>query len=846
MFNKIKLTGNWKFHYGDMPDAWYAGYDDSAWEDVVIPHDWSVKYPFSEGYSSGTGYLRGGIGYYRLHFDIPDDYIKGGVSVSDDVSIGGGVSKSKVVKVLFDGIYKNSQVWCNSYNLGKRPNGYVPIIYDITDFLHYGDMENVLTVKVAHDDIADSRWFTGSGITRIAYLLVDEPVHAEPFGVFFKVTAADGVSAEVSVSHLIKNTNNGVKNVEVNTSILDKEGNTVLDLAGSLDMAGSLNLVGNPDMAGSQDIEAHDKAEVVLSGTVGEPQLWSPNNPYLYTLVTKLSVDGKSYITHKENVGIRVFRFDADHGFFLNGENVVFKGVCLHHDGGCLGAAMTKEVWKRRLGKLKDMGCNAIRMSHNPHMPELYELCDEMGFLVMDEAFDEWENPKNKWSTGHNVYPPKHEGYAEDFPTWHEKDLTDMVLRDRNHPSVIMWSIGNEVDYPNDPYCHPYFETMDGNNDANKPRQERMYNPYKPNAERLVYLTKMLTEIVKKVDDTRPVTLAAAFPELSSRLGLFDYLDVVGYNYKEHLYEDDHARFPNKPFLGSENGHHYGAWKAVTDNPYIGGQFLWTGIDYLGEAHGWPVHGSGAGLLTLAGYEKPNYYKRKSFWNDEPTLYMVTCKADGRYGEYMRMERTFDYERGDEVYVRAYTNLQEISLIYNGKCYSMEDRHMPCIKSDKDDDSSSTMEIDTMKAYGFIEWKLAYEKGVLCASGTDSGGNTVRDEMASTEDEPEIVLRLWRDKDDVGNGVDIDVDAESHIYQVEISLCDKNGNIMTNNDRMLEVTVDGGILLGLESGDLADCTPYGENKRKTYAGRLIAYIRKNRGEDVSVGVRGEGLKAQKL
>ena len=300
------------------------------------------------------------------------------------------------------------------------------------------------------------------------------------------------------------------------------------------------------------------------------------------------------------------------------------KGVCIHHDAGSLGAAVPREVLQRRLEGLKEMGCNAIRTSHNPHAPELYELCDAMGFLVLDEAFDEWEGCKNKWSTGHNVYPPRHQGYYEDFPEWHDQDLRMMVRRDRNHPSVIMWSIGNEIDYPNDPYCHPRFTEMTGNNDANKPAAERQYNPDKPNMERITVLAEELVRIVKEEDATRPVTVAAAFPELSTYLGFVDHVDVIGYNYKEQFYEADHKRFPDRPMLGTENSHHARAWQVVEDLDYVCGQFLWTGIDYLGEAHGWPIHGSGAGFLTTAGLKKDEFYERQKLWTGSAKVPVIT------------------------------------------------------------------------------------------------------------------------------------------------------------------------------------------------------------------------------
>jgi len=550
------INGGWKFHLGDLEYAWYKGYEDDDWRDVTLPHDWSVERPFDEGYSSGTGYVCGGVGWYRLRFTLPEDAV------------------DKAMWVTFGGVYKNARVWCNTNYLGMRPSGYAAFTHDITAFAVPG--ENVLAVRVEHNDLADSRWFTGSGIYRDVTLTVADQAHFVPDGVFVSTISADENEALLRIEWELSqdaDVSFGLGGARVNSS--GKTGSTTL--------------------------------------RVEKPKLWSPDCPALYTLACRAGEDQLEI-----PFGIRTFSFDANTGFTLNKVNMKLKGVCLHHDAGALGAAVPKCVWRRRCAKLKAAGCNAIRTAHNPPDTHLLDLCDEMGFLVMDEAFDEWEGCKNKWWQGHNVYPPKHYGYADAFPEWHERDLAAMVRRDRNHPSVILWSVGNEIDYPNDPYCHPLFETMTGNNDANKPAQERQYDSNKPNAQRLTAIARELVSIVKQHDATRPVTAALAFPELSNLIGYAQVLDVVGYNYKEHLYREDRAKYPAHVIYGSENGHSLEQWLAVKDHPDICGQFLWTGIDYLGEAHGWPVRIAAAGLLTTAGFEKPRYYERRAMWTGEP------------------------------------------------------------------------------------------------------------------------------------------------------------------------------------------------------------------------------------
>ena len=775
-----ELKENWRFHLGECEEAWYKGYDDSSWRKVMLPHDWSVEMPFSKTYSSGTGYLAGGIGWYRGRFWLPE------------------ALRGKKVRLVFDGVYKNSQVFCNSYYLGKRPNGYTAFSYDISDFVSFGETENEISVKVVHTDLADSRWFTGSGITRKVSLVIEEPVHPAEYGCTFftrKIDSGDSeIRAEVEIEQEAVNTSDEKVRLRIKSLLIDREGNEAAVLEGERELA------------------AGETAKIPLCGEVRKASLWSPDDPYLYRMQTWYQVNGgEEYLVHEEKTGIRTIEFRPEEGFFLNGVSTKMKGVCVHHDGGCLGAAMKPEIWQRRLMLLKDCGCNAIRCSHNPHMPELYALCDALGFLMMDEAFDEWENPKNKWSTGHNVYPPRHQGYYEDFPEWHDKDLRAMVRRDRNHPSVILWSIGNEIDYPNDPYCHPMFETMTGNNDANKPEAERRYDSDKPNMERLSRIAARLTEIVRQEDGSRPVTLAAAFPELSSRLGFLDTLDVVGYNYKEHLYEEDHRRFPDKTFLGSENSHSYDAWRAVTDHSYICGQFLWTGIDYLGEAGGWPVHGSPAGILTTAGFVKPEYYRRKSFWKEETTVQLATREDDGRRESWLPMSYSWNYAPGTRVLVKCYANLTEggfVSLLCNGR------------------------EIGRKTAYqsdGAFLFHMDFEPGELEARcHTKEGEVTGRSSLYTTGSAEHLSCCLWQEADTL-SGLDWEEVSgrAGYLYQILITLKDAQDRKVVWDDREVKVQIQGaGRLAGIDSGNLADVTPLSTECRRTCGGNLVAYVQR--------------------
>lgn len=768
----MSLVEDWKFHYGDASAAWYKGYDDSDWKEVTIPHDWAVTMPFSESFASGTGYLAGGVGWYRLHFQIPEEY------------------RHKRISIVFDGVYKNSKVWCNSYYLGFRPNGYVDFAYDISDLVTFGESKNVLSVSVCHTDISDSRWFTGSGITRKVSLRIEEPVHAVRNGIFFSTDDVNRDQARITVRNELQNDSEDDGEIRVTNVLYDD----------SLHRAACV-------LSSEVRIRARGSVTIIHQGSFSDYHLWSNKTPYLYSLHTyikPLAGADEEYMADCSKVGIRTTHFDPDHGFFLNGESLLLKGICVHHDGGCLGAAVWKEVWKRRLIKLKEMGANALRCAHNPHMPEVYELCDELGLMVMDEAFDEWENPKNKWWQGHNVYPPKHEGYYEAYPQWHEKDLSAMVMRDRNHPSVILWCIGNEIDYPNDPYCHPSFSRMFGNNDLNKPAQELAYDPNKPNAARLVPLAKALIAIVKRYDTTRPVLIASAFPELSMDIGLYDSLDVVGYNYKEHLYEEHHQKHPRLPVLGSENNHDHRFWQVVKNTEYISGQFLWTGIDFLGEAHGWPMHGSGAGLLTTAGYEKEGYFKRQAFWLDvhqKPVVNLLTTLAGPKTeDEFCDLDMHYDYQNENRVHVRCYTNCHSVELEINGASAGI----------------ILTECSEEYRRYGFVSWDILFDPGTLRALGRDAEGQVLTAGWLQTAGPVAMIkAKQWQPE------------AADALVQIEVSLADRAGNTVLTEDRLISVAHDSNmILVGIDNGDLVDNTDFLFKQRRTHQGKLIIYLRK--------------------
>lgn len=752
-FGKRILTNeDWYFNLGDGKYWGAEYYDHSQWRKLDLPHDWSIESVASPNLASCTGYLPGGIGWYRKELEI---------------SAG---EKGNRVYIYFEGVYNNSEVFINGKWIGKCPNGYVSFMYDLTPYVNFGG-RNVLAVRVDHSQDADSRWYTGSGIYRNVYLVYASPVHINQWGVSYSAEVKKN-KADLAVQTEIMNTSSVSSKVKIVHEIYSSDKKKVA--------GGSVSCLALPGEV--------TKSESNL--TISQPELWSLENPNLYTIRTTILQGGKVIDETETKAGIRSLTFDPDKGFALNGKFMKVKGVCIHHDAGCLGAAVPKEVWRRRLMQLKEIGCNAIRMSHNPQATSVYELCDEIGLLVKDEAFDEWEYPKKKWIEGWNKGNPGFQGSASYFREWSKRDLADMIRRDRNHPSIIMWSIGNEVDYPNDPYSHPVLDK-----EGIGQQHVKGYQKNQPRAERLGDIAKELVAEAKKYDLSRPVTAALAGAVMSNETDYPGALDVVGYNYTEHRYKQDHEKYPRRVLYGSETRHDLKAWKAVRDNDFIFGQFIWTGFDYLGEAGPWPSRGFTTGMIDLAGNIKPNGYFRRALWLDSPTVYIGTYKSDKAKKISTNAPSVWNYESGELIRVVAYTNCEEAALYLNGK------------------------EIGDRKPYNdetaVIYWDIPYTAGHLEIVGYK-------------EDKP--VAKAALRSSGLPYAVKASLDKKENIkakdcLHLQIQIEDENGIPVALADNQVTCKIEGPAkLLGLESGDNNVADNYRDNKQRCKNGKLLGYI----------------------
>lgn len=649
-----KFNDGWLFNLDNIEESSRPEFADSTWRTLNLPHDWSIEGTYSPDLASGTGYLPGGIGWYRKHFTYTPTP---------------GLEKTYI---YFEGVYNRSEVYLNGHLLGKRPSGYASFMYDLTPYLKEGD--NVLSVKADHSRYADSRYYTGSGIYRDVWLVKAPASHIAQWGVGFETVAVKGKKATVKGNVAIENP---AKGMEVSMSLINADGKCVASA------------------------KKRASADNSLTMTVPDVKLWSLENPYLYTLRTEVTRDGKVVDSSDIPVGIRTLAFNPNTGFALNGKNMKVKGVCIHHDAGALGAVVPEEVWERRLRNLKNLGVNALRMSHNPQAPVVYDIADRIGLLIMDEASDEWEFPKRKWIKGWNKGTPGFDGTYDFFEEWIDRDVADMVRRDRNHPSVFLWSIGNEVDYPNDPYSH---SVLDGEDSGISQPMYGGYNPEAPDAMRIGEIAKRLTKVVKSIDTSRPTTGALAGVVMSNETAYPEAVDVVGYNYTEDRYDQDHKTYPDRVIYGSENRSDYEAWKAVRDKDFIFGQFIWTGIDYLGESGAWPSRGLYTGLLDFTGNPKPRGMFRASLWSETPVTYIGTYPKP-RHGDWLSIDAwdSWNYEPDEMIRVVCYTNSPKARLLLDGK-------EVGAVKPMDD-------------ASGIIHWDIPFSPGKLTAEGIGNDGN---------------------------------------------------------------------------------------------------------------------------
>jgi hypothetical protein len=761
---------DWRFHLGDVPAASAPEFVDTFWRLLDVPHDFSAEGEFARTNASGTAYLPGGIAWYRKAIVIPADWA------------------NKLVSVEFDGVSMNSEVWINGHFLGKRPYAFSTFSYDLTPHLHPGT--NVIAVRVDHSQIADSRFYIGSGIYRHVWLNATGKLHVARHGQYVVTPDATPQRSQVAIQTRVQNESAAGAEVEL-----------ISELAGPDQKIAQT-------IAGKETIPAGGERVFMQKADLSSPKLWSPATPTLYRVVTTLRVAGNTVDRLETPFGVRSIQFDAQKGFFLNGQSMKFKGICMHHDAGVLGAAVPDDVLERRLRLARDSGCNAVRTSHNPMAPEFYDLCDRIGLMVMDEAFDEWTGAKNKWVAGRNVGSPSPHGYSEFFQEWAEADLRELVLRDRNHPSVVLWSIGNEIDYPNDPFSYP----TDGNE----------YDPQRPSAEILAKTAPRLIKVVHESDASRPVTAALANLAASNPTGLADLLDVVGYNYQIQQYEKDLAAFPARKIVGSENG--FGMeYVQVTKGPRVTGQFLWVGFDFLGESGPWPSRGSASGMFDTCGFLKPRSALRVALWCEKPVVFANVRSSRGggqagRRAEVAGNHWNWQEDARPELPVDVYSNCEAVELFLNGQSLGRQSAAQAtnCVFS----------------------WNVPFKVGELKAVGTRAG-QTVEDRLATAGAPARVQLVADRAKL-AGDGRSV-----SH---VELRLVDSNGVRVPNTEALCTATVTGaGRLLGLDNGDQRDMTALSLATRRTRQGRALAFVQAARGTGtIELSVSAPGLPEARL
>ncbi|EMI56862.1 sugar-binding domain-containing protein [Rhodopirellula sallentina] len=809
----------WLFAKCDRSDGSIAVIPDAdlKFQKINLPHDWSIRESYrQENTAASTGFLPGGVAWYRKSFRLP---------ASD---------RGRNIRIEFDGVYCRSDVWINGHHLGFRPNGYSSFSYDLTPHLRFGDSTNEIIVKVDHSAYVDSRWYTGSGIYRNVRLVKTAPTHIPQWGVRVTTPLVREDHAAINVR----------VEIEKSSTQTTTAGEPIVEVC----------VFEGDDRV--SDIVRASKQDDGYRANVGlpNPKRWSTESPFLYRLVVNVRDTEKTLDRVETTFGIRTIRFDADRGFFLNDVSTKIKGVNLHHDAGAIGAAVPKAVWRYRLAKLKSIGVNAIRMSHNPHSVELLDLCDEMGMLVMDEFFDEWDRPKAKSIRYLGDHPDETmdatNGYTNYFDEWAERDLKDLIRRDFNHPSVIMWSIGNEIEWTFPHYSQVFArlnpESVQGETvpvfdpAVVKPALDEVTEGEDP----LATIAQRLSRWVKEEDITRPVTCGSVRPSISAVSGYFDAVDITGFNYRAECYDAAHATYPQMKIIGSENWGAYSEWKAVRDREFVSGMFAWTGFAYLGEAGPWPRKGLNLSFFDYAGFQTPRGHFFECLWKDEPKVYMVTTPAskseytysekDGwqfemqmheppywsalRKWEWYPVNEHWNYRSRESIVVQVYTNCEEAELFLNGR-------------------SLGKQRLEDFPDDNIIKWMLPFEEGELSVTAVHHSGATRSYSLSTAGELAGIEL-----VSDTGcleaDGYDV-----AHVRAV---LVDRSGQRICTEDVSVDFEVQGAAkLLAVDNGWEKNVEPHYRPTVTSHHGRAMAIIQSGftRGECV-VRARAAGLESK--
>ena len=772
---RVSFNNDWKFKLDSVGSYSDASANDASWRTLNLPHDWSVEGKFDKNAPAGTGggALPGGLGWYRKTFSIP------------------ATQKGKAIFIEFDGVYRNGEVFINGHSLGIRPYGYSSFQYDLTPYLNYGNDKNVIAVKVDNSRQPNSRWYSGSGIYRNVWLTTLNKSHINNWGTYVTTPQVNTNEATVNIQTNVVTAGDSPTVLE--TTIYDAAGNTVASASSPA------------------------TSEVSQSLRLSQPKLWSIERPYLYKAVSRLKSGSSVLDTYTTTLGVRSFYFDREKGFSLNGKPVKLLGVCDHHDLGALGAAINTRAIERQLQILKGMGCNSIRTSHNPPAPELLDLCDKMGFVVMDEAFDMWAKAKTKYD------------YSNDWDQWHAKDLADFITRDRNHPSVVIWSIGNEI-------LEQWGDEKKGDT-SGRP------------------IARELAGIVRSLDATRPITTANNNPTPSNHIIQSGALDLIGYNYSHNNWKNFLSDFPDGKMIVTEStsaletrGHydlvpfdsirrwpsrwdkefkegnpdltvsaydhvsapwgstHEESIKPLLKYDHVSGMYIWTGFDYIGEPtpYPWPARSSYFGIIDLAGFPKDVYYLYQSVFTNKPVLHLYPH---------------WNWKQGDTVDVIAYyNNADAVELFLNGRSLG---------KQSKQGDGLH------------VKWRVPFTPGTLRAVSIKNGKTVLTQEVKTAGEPYKLVLKADRST--------INADGKDLSF-VEVDVVDKNGVLVPDANNLVKFSVSGqGFIAGVDSGDPVSMESFKGKEHTALNGKALCILQSNgKKGTIMLTASADGLQSQTI